>query len=296
MNNRPLINSGAGYVLQFRSVDHQAWSSDPVCMLVYQYLWRNCLFADYNTEYRGNALALRTGDFATTMLELGERCAVASLYAMSKNPDAAIKSAMKRALDKLVAAKALAYRTVGAGCTTCIVISMLEYSAAQAFSESLPESQTKTPKSHVQPSVSACAESLPESQPESLKKQRSIINNDLNKSVKFTDEDVKCAEYLKDKVQQVAPHAKVNIAKWADVVRLMRTKDGLTHRKICEVFNWANQDSFWRTNVLSANKLREKFAELEAKSRAGANHSRLALLNQPTAESNDWNVVGGAYV
>ena len=52
---------------------------------------------------------------------------------------------------------------------------------------------------------------------------------------------------------------------WAHDVRLMRERDGRTHEQIIDQFQWANQDSFWRANILSPSKLREKWDQLTAR-------------------------------
>ena len=88
----------------------------------------------------------------------------------------------------------------------------------------------------------------------------------VGETVKFTDDDLRCAEFVFSGVKRAAPKSKQpNLEKWADVVRLMREVDELTHREIAEVFSWANQDPFWSVNILSITKLREKFAALSAK-------------------------------
>lgn len=81
-----------------------------------------------------------------------------------------------------------------------------------------------------------------------------------------TQDDLTCAEYLFGKVQQVNPTAKPpNWPKWANDIRLMREQDKRSHRDICELFNWANTDSFWRANILSPGTLRDKWDSLQAK-------------------------------
>lgn len=85
------------------------------------------------------------------------------------------------------------------------------------------------------------------------------------KDQKFSSDDLKLAKWMFEKVQEVTPHAKANLNDWADVIRLMRERDKLTHKVIATVFKFANEDSFWKANILSPTKLREKFAQLDAK-------------------------------
>lgn len=83
---------------------------------------------------------------------------------------------------------------------------------------------------------------------------------------KFSDDDLRLAEYMFEKIKVVLPKTKEpNLDNWADTIRLMRERDKLTHREIAGVFAWANDDDFWKTNILSPTKLREQFAVLHAK-------------------------------
>jgi len=83
---------------------------------------------------------------------------------------------------------------------------------------------------------------------------------------KFSDDDLILAEQIYLKIKEVAPKTKVpNYGAWAESIRLMRERDGHTLVEIKAVFIWANSDSFWRTNILSPSRLRDKFADLHAK-------------------------------
>jgi len=97
-----------------------------------------------------------------------------------------------------------------------------------------------------------------------------LVGDTAKAEAKYSDDDMTCAEFVLAGIMRVAEKTKKpNMDKWADQVRLMRESDKLTHREICEVFAWANHDSFWSTNILSITKLRQKFAALAAKKGAG---------------------------
>lgn len=49
---------------------------------------------------------------------------------------------------------------------------------------------------------------------------------------------------------------------WHDAARLMLDKDGRTEQEIHAAIDWCQAHHFWRTNVLSMPKLREKFDQL----------------------------------
>lgn len=81
-----------------------------------------------------------------------------------------------------------------------------------------------------------------------------------------TADDLKAAQWIYGKVQIVCPTAQEPTwHSWANDIRLMRQVDGRTHEEICRLFQWANKDPFWCSNVLCPAKLREKWTQLEAK-------------------------------
>jgi uncharacterized protein YdaU (DUF1376 family) len=80
-------------------------------------------------------------------------------------------------------------------------------------------------------------------------------------------DDDRLARWMFGLINQAVPGTKQpKFDKWQNTIRLMRERDSLTHRQIAEVFAWANRDAFWQTNILSPDKLREKFPQLQAKS------------------------------
>ena len=80
-------------------------------------------------------------------------------------------------------------------------------------------------------------------------------------------EDRGLAIYIHEKIKELNPKAKdPNIDKWANEIRLMRERDKRSHEEIMNIFTWANNDPFWRTNILSPAKLRKQFDQLTIKS------------------------------
>lgn len=51
----------------------------------------------------------------------------------------------------------------------------------------------------------------------------------------------------------------------ADAARLLLDKDGYDVKQVSWMIRWATNDEFWRSNILSMSKLREKFEQLKAK-------------------------------
>jgi hypothetical protein len=81
-----------------------------------------------------------------------------------------------------------------------------------------------------------------------------------------TPDDEALAKRMFDAIRTVAPSAKEPTwPSWANAVRLMREQDGRTHEQMWTLFEWANQDSFWRAQILSPTNLRGKWTQLEAR-------------------------------
>lgn len=81
-----------------------------------------------------------------------------------------------------------------------------------------------------------------------------------------TAEDLTTAQWMFKRVQVIAPTAlEPNWTQWANVIRLMRELDQRSHRDICELYDWVSRDAFWCTNVLSPQKLRQKWDQLTVK-------------------------------
>ncbi|PUB87046.1 MAG: hypothetical protein DBP02_02030 [gamma proteobacterium symbiont of Ctena orbiculata] len=79
-------------------------------------------------------------------------------------------------------------------------------------------------------------------------------------------EDLELAMWIWGLIDGLAPgQKKPNFNTWADDIRKMREIDKRTHDDIKAVFEWAHNDSFWKTNIRSPSKLREKFDGLNTK-------------------------------
>ncbi|WNN77016.1 hypothetical protein RKS58_04030 [Lysinibacillus capsici] len=101
--------------------------------------------------------------------------------------------------------------------------------------------------------------------------------NTTRQSKKYDEDNTyfKMAIYFHEKVSTVANEAgishlikKSNMQTWADDMRKLIELDGVDKHLAKKVMDWVTEDSFWKTNVLSAKKLRERFMELAIKMNA----------------------------
>lgn len=88
----------------------------------------------------------------------------------------------------------------------------------------------------------------------------------------FSTEDKAFAEWMWQTILKIQPNRKPpNLDKWANDVRLMREIDERTDTEMRELYRRVNAHTFWRTNVLSPSKLREKWDDLQLKLNGSAN-------------------------
>lgn len=104
--------------------------------------------------------------------------------------------------------------------------------------------------------------------------------NSSRPKLRFDPVDRELAEHIWTCVYRLQPTRKPpDLDRWANDVRLMREADSRPPPMIREVFDWANRDSFWQTNILSPSKLRDKFDDLHLK----INREPNGTSRQPTA-------------
>ena len=76
------------------------------------------------------------------------------------------------------------------------------------------------------------------------------------------------SERLCDLILKNNPSAKITASQgksWARDADLMLRRDGRTEGQVLEVMDWSQGDNFWKSNILSMGKLRQKFDQLTLK-------------------------------
>lgn len=101
-----------------------------------------------------------------------------------------------------------------------------------------------------------------------------IEKSSSNKKPKYGEDNtyLKMAKYFHERISAVAKDAgvehlivKANLQRYADDFRKLVEIDGATKRQVKDVIDFATNDPFWRTNILSAAKLRKQFLQLSVK-------------------------------
>lgn len=100
---------------------------------------------------------------------------------------------------------------------------------------------------------------------------------------KFNDDQHRFAEEMFKRISKVAPSMKrPNLESWANTIRLLNETDQINLNAAWEVFCWANSDSFWSTNILSADKFRKQYVQLSAKMKGSANQPLQPQVSRPS--------------
>jgi len=89
-------------------------------------------------------------------------------------------------------------------------------------------------------------------------------NQILDVSNKYNDDDVRLTNLLLNFVKKNYPFVKEKQNKEKDYEEMNKLQrlDNFSYQQIEFVINWCQQDEFWKQNIRSVFKLREKFEEL----------------------------------
>lgn len=105
-------------------------------------------------------------------------------------------------------------------------------------------------------------------QKHTIKNEKNVKNEkNINTSrLKYEICDMENAEFLyKEILANNSDAKKPNLEKWANEFRLIRERDKRTDKQIKYLIKWSQQDSFWKTNILSPSSLRKQFDRLVTK-------------------------------
>lgn len=89
-------------------------------------------------------------------------------------------------------------------------------------------------------------------------------NGETSSSLAIPDRDdvQRICEHLADRIAEDGSKRPAIGKGWQDAARLMLDRDGRSEQEIHAAIDWCQSHHFWRSNVLSMPKLREKFDQL----------------------------------
>ncbi|WP_329423010.1 hypothetical protein [Streptomyces sp. NBC_01268] len=96
-------------------------------------------------------------------------------------------------------------------------------------------------------------------------------------------EDVeRLCEHLADRIVQNGSKRPTITKAWRDAARLMLDKDGRTEEQVHGAIDWCQDSDFWRSNVLSMAKLRDKYDTLRLQASRPAAGGNVVPINRPS--------------
>lgn len=233
-----LVDVNAGWVKLYRSLlDKPIWVySTPEQKVVLITTLGLASYSEKQWEWQGKKFICNPGQFITSSTSLAKRAGVT-------------RQNVRTALKRFQKYEFLTYESTKTG----ILITLTNWEEYQAKPEELTNNLTIT-----QPTPN-----------QRLTNNLTTIKNNKNDKKKYTPESQECilAEYLLKKIRENNPDFKQpNIENWAlGMNRLIRI-DKRSHTEVKALIDYSQEDEFWRTNILSPDKLRKQYDQLKIQS------------------------------
>lgn len=126
-----------------------------------------------------------------------------------------------------------------------------------------------------------------------VKNGKNDKKKDSRQKFKFEPSDMELAEllfsYIKDNGDGINKVKNASMDKWANDIRLIRTRDGKTHEQIKRAIDWSQNHSFWKTVILSPGNLRDKYTQLSIKAKEEAKKKQTPK-NKKTVSKEDFDL------
>lgn len=146
-----------------------------------------------------------------------------------------------------------------------------------------PEKEIEIEKEIEKENNTSCPENFPDA-PSPPPNEKSSKRKERKYS--YSDKDMELALLLEELILVNKPDYKFQGGKrrerWANEFRLMRERDGRSPERIEEVLRFSQNNPFWKKNILSAEKLREKFDRLEMEMRERKEENRGSFKGPPS--------------
>ena len=101
-----------------------------------------------------------------------------------------------------------------------------------------------------------------------------VSSSEIANAIPRRDDVQEILDYLDDSIKANGSKLPKRNKKNTDAIRLLIDKDGRTVEQIKRAIDYAGSDSFWRANILSAEKLRDKYDQLRLNAQREGDKSR----------------------
>lgn len=325
-------NRRSGFVLLYKSLKEVPFYRDPVRKALWLHLLLEAAHERCEVSFNGNRLLIQRGQVVGSARSLGEACGISedsarrSLDAFEQ--EGMISRSSKQGTRGYTLVTLLNYDPYQRGVSEHIgaelgaelqpaskqgteVVSQSDGAelGAEYHAEDLNKINNKTNKdlkdsssqladaTFDQQGEGTAIEGVADPEPKARVIPEAAIQTPSGKAW-GTGDDLMTAQWMFRRVQLITPTAiEPNWAQWANVIRLMRELDQRSHRDICELYDWVSRDAFWCANVLSPQKLRQKWDQLQAKrgNPSGGHQRPLSNLAQAQQQAQALRAAGVDY-
>ena len=119
--------------------------------------------------------------------------------------------------------------------------------------------------------------------------ENSSIDNKLSMTFPIDSQEYFLSEYLYKKIlENDSKYKKPNLQKWSEHIDKLIRLDKRNPIEIKQVIDFATNDKFWKSNILSTKKLREKFTTLQIQLKNSPNMKNKQMKEKQFETINDF--------
>lgn len=249
----------SGYIKDYRQeLNSDIWMMPPLYHRVWQYIKYKANHSDATIPMRdGSKLEIKSGQHVTSLSIIAENVAWYERGILKIPNKKTIQSILK-----WLEESNMIYTGESNGKYT--MINVVNWGIYQG-------SDYVEVTENTQPKVTVSKRSLDTNNNDNNKQEDNKKDSCPKRVYDIDSEPYIIAKFLRDKILEWKPNAKVpketveGLNKWSNDIRMMMEIDRRDKSDICKIIAFATKDAFWRSNVLSASKLRDKYDQLEAK-------------------------------
>ena len=234
-----------GFIKLYRQIQNWEWYTDSATV----HFFIHCILSANWKDKRWQGKEVKRGQFITSYAHL------------SMQTGLSVKQVRIR-IDRLVDSGEIEYK----GASNYSLITVCNYNTYQP--KHVEEGKQKTHKGQSKGNQRATTKEGKEHK-EGKKNYSQRIVDTVSDIESIEDKNVILACHLWHDVNSLQPNNKTTqrakVKTWAEPIRLMVEQDDRTYEEIWDLWKRVQKDEFWRTNILSPAKLRDKFDQLSIK-------------------------------
>ncbi|MEF2243999.1 hypothetical protein [Paenibacillus sp. IITD108] len=238
----------SGWIKLHRKIlDNPIVCKDSDYLAVWTYLLLNATHKEYSAVFSGQKITLLPGQLITGRKSISEQFNIS-------------ESKVQRILKTFENDQQIEQQTSNKN----RIISILSWTEYQDV-----EQQNEQPVNNKRTTT--------EQQVNTNKNVKNVKNERMKEVKEYSRETLELTNHLIDLMQLNNPKVKIpsNLNSWHDAMDKIQRIDKYEYLQIRSVIDWCQNDSFWKANILSAPKLREKMGTLIIQmQRNGGNRSK----------------------